>query len=93
MIYTFTVSKRAERHIDAAYAWYEQQKTGLGIEFFEALDFAFSSIKSNPSLYSYRKSNIRGHIIKGFPYTALFYVNKINIRIVAVFHFSLKPKI
>lgn len=93
MTYAFTVSKRAEKHIESAYIWYEQEKTGLGINFFLALDLSFSSIKSNPLLYSFRKNNIRGCIIKGFPYTILFYVKKNDIRVIAVFHSSRKPMI
>ena len=91
MTYTFTVSQRAEKHIECAYLWYEEQKPELGIRFLEALELAFSSIKSNPLLYSFRKNNIRGCIIKRFPYTVLFHVKKNNIRVIAVFHFSRKP--
>jgi plasmid stabilization system protein ParE len=91
MSYTFTVSKRAEKHIESAYLWYEEQKPKLGIKFLESLEIAFSSIKSNPLLYSFRKDNIRRCIVKGFPYAVLFYVKKNNIRVTAVFHSSRKP--
>ena len=91
MQYSFDLTRKAEEDADSAYYWYELQRKGLGMEFFEALHSAFSSIKSNPLLYSFRKDNIRGCIVKGFPYTVLFHVTKSHIRVTAVFHFSRKP--
>lgn len=88
MIYTFILSKRAEKHIESAYDWYELQREGLGDKFIDVIEEAFTSIQSNPLLYGFRKKNVRGCHAKGFPYVVLFYVKRNNIRVVSVFHTS-----
>ena len=91
MRYNLIISQKAEGHIQSAYHWYEQQKNGLGNNFLDAIDIALLSIQSNPMFYSFRRKNIRGCITKRFPYIILFYIKQNNIRVVSVFHMSMKP--
>ena len=42
----------AENDIATAAQWYEEQRSGLSLEFRSALDQAFSAIESNPTLYA-----------------------------------------
>lgn len=86
MTYTFTVFQDARKDIESAYDWYELQREGLGDKFIEAVETSFTSIQSNPLLYSFRRKNLRGCHAKGFPYVVLFYVRRNNIRVTAVFH-------
>ena len=91
MMYTLILSKETEKDIQLAYRWYEEQSNGLGDKFIQSLEKAIISIQTNPQFYSYRKRNIRGCIIKGFPYVILFYITgSDNIRVKAVFHTSRK---
>ncbi len=55
MVYNFFLSVKAEKDIQSAFQWYEQQRLGLGLNFFEAIDNAFKSIKINPLVYGFRK--------------------------------------
>lgn len=89
-MYNIVVSVRAEKHVNAAYDWYEQQREGLGDEFLSVVEVALFSIQAHPLLYGFRSKKVRGCIVKGFPYIILFYVRGANIRVVAVFHMSKK---
>ena len=91
MQYNITLSLEAEEDILIAYQWYEQQRKGLGDEFAGYLENSFLSIQSGPELYSFRKKNIRGCLIKRFPYLVLFFIDDDNIRVISVFHTHRRP--
>lgn len=88
MTYPLVVSQRAEKHIEEAFEWYEQQRSGLGDSFLTAVDLAFQSIGTNPQFYGFRKAKVRGCLLKGFPFIILFYKRGNIIRVVSVFHMS-----
>ncbi len=91
MQYNISLSEEAEEDISVAYSWYEQQKNDLGYEFTIAVEAAFSSICSGPEAYSFRKKNVRGCIVKGFPYLILFSIERYSIIVLSVFHMHRKP--
>ena len=93
MRYNITLSLEAEDDIFNAYQWYEQQKAGLGDEFTGALENSFSSIQSNPDTYGFRRKNIRGCLLKRFPYLVLYLIDDSNIRIISIFHTHRKPTV
>ncbi len=43
------LDREAEEEIDAAVAWYETQRTGLGLELLEALDEAKARLAESPN--------------------------------------------
>ena len=45
------VRPAAAADIEEAFAWYEQQRAGLGLDFLQAVDEALSAIQSNPQLH------------------------------------------
>ena len=93
MRYNIALSLEAEDDILNAYKWYEQQRAGLGAEFIAAPENSFSSIQSGPDIYGFRKKNIRGCLLKRFPYLVLFFIDDSSIRIISVFHTHRKPTI
>ena len=68
MTYHFAASQRAKKNLQIAYDWYELQRKGLGEEFIESIDAAFNSVKRHPLFYGFRRKNVRGCRVKGFPY-------------------------
>jgi toxin ParE1/3/4 len=54
MRYDYHLSQEAEDDILEGYVWYEQQSSGLGEEFLEALDNAHQAILQNPAAYRIR---------------------------------------
>jgi plasmid stabilization system protein ParE len=91
MTYKIEVSEEAEMDIIVAYEWYEQQKPGLGEEFKVAINNSFYDIAKNPQYYSYKRKNIRGYIVKRFPYLILYVIKQTDINVISVFHMHRKP--
>jgi toxin ParE1/3/4 len=83
----------AENDIAAAAQWYEEQRSGLSLEFRSALDQAFSAIENNPALYAPIYRELRRALLHRFPY-AVFYVERTNeIVVAAVLHTSRDPRL
>lgn len=86
MAYRLTVSDRAVREIGGAYTWYEEQFSGLGIEFLEALDAQFQLIVQTPFLYAEVHQGVRRALLSHFPY-GVFYASKGEVlSVLAVVH-------
>lgn len=74
--------------------WYNEQKLGLGYEFYKVIQNSFKLLKLNP-FYKIRYSNVRCLPIKTFPYMIHFTIddNKNLIIVRAVFNTSRDPNI
>ena len=72
--------------------WYEKQAPGLGKRFYSLMDKLLKKLEAHPLNYSYYSKPYRHTILKGFPYRIVFKVEKINVRIVAIFHTSRNHK-
>ena len=48
MSFALNVRPEAELDIATAFAWYESELSGLGVQFLEALDDAFEKIAEHP---------------------------------------------
>ncbi len=62
----------ATLEIIEAYDWYELQRTGLGLEFLDALQQFQESLLRNPLSYSYYDQPVRQGKMERFPYTIGF---------------------
>lgn len=62
----------AERDSAEAYAWYEQQESGLGEEFLRCVDACIQSIRRNPEMYRVVFEKYRRAVLRRFPYV-IFY--------------------
>ncbi len=49
MTYSLRVAPRAWKELEAAVAWYEEQRLGLGQEFAAAIDDALSDVMAAPT--------------------------------------------
>ena len=88
-----TLRPEAENDIAAAAQWYEEQRSGLSLEFRSALDQAFSAIENNPALYAPIYRELRRALLHRFPY-AVFYAERTNeIVVAAVLHTSRDPRL
>lgn len=74
-----------------AYAWYEEQRPGLGEEFLRCVDACLNRIARMPELHAIVRDNYRRALVRRFPY-AVFYEHTEGITTVyAVFHCSQDP--
>jgi plasmid stabilization system protein ParE len=72
--------------------WYEKQQSGLGLRFYSLMNELFQKLELHPSHYSFYRKPFRQTTIKGFPYRAVFKIEKDKVRIVAIFHTSRNQK-
>lgn len=75
-------------------AWYDEQKNGLGNEFYEAVVHIIDMIGSNPLLFAVRTRSIRAASVNRFPFFVFykFEQSKQQIVVLAILHQSRNPK-
>ena len=77
--------------VSEGYRWYESKSTGLGEDFLNELDSAFTLILELPDTWPVLSNSFRRYLLKRFPYGAIYKINKDQIFIVAVAHLSREP--
>ena len=93
---TVRVLESAAEEAIAAAAWYEHERTGLGAEFFEAVDAALDLLEQSivPLTPFPGKAGARGArrlILKRFPYDIVAIEQASEIVVIAVAHHARKP--
>lgn len=72
--------------IDAIYAWYEQQRVGLGERFLSRLRELLDRITDSPHLYGAVRRNARACPVQGFPYVVYYQDKADHTLVLAVLH-------
>jgi plasmid stabilization system protein ParE len=93
MTRTVRVRPEAERDIESAYAWYEEQRPGLGREFLDELELVYERITTFPLMYADVYRGLRRAISKRFPVCLIYVATASEIRILAVAHFARDPSV
>jgi len=75
MNYTLVARKRAEKHTEEIYHWYQNQSSGLGDDFMLCLDVILITIFKNPLLLHVHYKNIRMAIVPRFPYRVFYFID------------------
>ncbi len=78
--------------VDAAFAWYDDQRIGLGEEFLEALLGRLEQIQESPEAWAVLYRKIRACPMRRFPYIIYYRVLADRINIIAVQHGHRNPK-
>jgi plasmid stabilization system protein ParE len=78
--------------INAAVAWYEQQRTGRGSEFMADLQEQLTRIADTPLLYGVLDRQVRGCPMRHFPYVVYYRLESSRIVIIAVQHGARDPR-
>lgn len=87
------VRPEAERDIEAASAWYEEQRAGLGREVLHELDAVYERIAKFPFLYAELYRGLRRVRVRRFPVGVFYLVTRDEIHIVAVLHAARSPRV
>ena len=82
----------AKADVLAAYDWYEEQQSGLGSVFVDALSGLLDRIKEMPRMYAVVFHDARRAKLRTFPYLTYYRVHADRIEVIAVFHGSRDPK-
>ena len=83
----------AERDIETAFAWYEEQRTGLGRQFLDELDVVYLRIAKSPFIYAELYRGLRRARLRRFPVGVFYLVSELEVRIVAVIHRARSPRV
>ena len=89
--YRLVVDVRASRDIGAAFAWYETERPGLGLEFLDELQTTYGRIVDGPLKYQTLRAGIRRAQLRLFPYLVYFVADDDTIIVIAVLHASRHP--
>lgn len=81
----------ARSELREAIGYYNDCRSGLGIEFFNEVRSSFKQIAGSPLLWRYWSENSRRHLIKRFPYTIIYEPRADSVLVVAIAHQSRKP--
>jgi len=77
--------------VEAAFEWYEAEKSNLGFEFLEQLRRSYLRIIENPLAYQELRHGIRRALTRQFPYAIYFSIEGETILILAVLHSARDP--
>lgn len=81
----------AEREVNDAVAWYNEQSDNLGREFLDELDRAVRRVVSFPISCPELTSGLRRCLLARFPYGIIYGVEDDTVVVVAVAHLHRKP--
>jgi len=71
--------------------WYEQQQTGLGLRFKDAVRDAAQRIARTPLLFPIEMEDVRRYVMNRFPYTLRYLLRGDEVWVVAVSHHHRRP--
>ena len=93
MAYKIVITPFAHNDEYEAYAWYENQRIGLGDELLTELKTAYQKIANNPQHYSFidQRKELRDFLIHRFPYLIVYRIKGDVVEIIAVHHAKKHP--
>ncbi len=72
MKYKLFIQEEVYGEVEEAVLYYNQQRTGLGLELFEEWEDAVNRVLSSPEGYEKKRKQFRHVLLKRFPYLAIF---------------------
>jgi plasmid stabilization system protein ParE len=82
----------AAADVEDAFAWYERQRPGLGVDFRLELQAALDRVAEKPELYQMIRRDTRRALLRRFPYGVFYRVYPEAIVVVAVMHGRRDPR-
>jgi len=76
---------RARDDLDIAFEWYEDQRRGLGFEFLDCVEAAIETIRRMPKLYATQYNHFRRALVRRFPFSIFYTIEKLEIVVHAIF--------
>ncbi len=92
MTYPLTIQPEAEADLAAAFCWYEEQRSGLGLEFLDCVEEVWKRISSTPELHAATYRGVRQALVRRFPYVVCYLFESNEVEVIAVFHGHRDPK-
>lgn len=76
---------RAKDDIDIAFSWYEEQRQKLGFEFLDCVEASIHNILEMLKLYAKQYDNFRRALVRRFPFSIFYTIEKEEIVVHAIF--------
>ena len=93
MKYEIFITQRAHFEINQSIEWYNEQKKGLGKQFYNELKSCIKHIKKNPLAFEKKYKHFHVTPLEIFPFNIIYFIdNPDKIIITAVFHTSREPE-
>jgi plasmid stabilization system protein ParE len=73
--------------------WYEEERTGLGVEFLDDVEHLLARIDELPLMFPVVESEVRRSILRRFPYSIYFTTESPQTTILAVLHLRRNPAV
>ena len=81
----------ARREFDEAALWYEERRSGLGVQFTSEINHAIDLTAANPERFPVMHRDVRCVRVRRFPYSVFFRAESRRIVVLAVFHARRDP--
>lgn len=78
-------TNRAKDDLEIAFTWYEGQRRGLGFEFLDCVEAAIETIQQMPNLYAKQYDLFRRVLVRRFPFSIFYTIEKKEIVVHAIF--------
>ena len=91
MMFEFKFHPDIYNEVKETFDCYESKSVGLGEDFLNELDEAFSVIQSMPRSWHMISNEFRRYLLKRFPFGVIYSLEDNYIYVVAVMHLSRKP--
>jgi plasmid stabilization system protein ParE len=89
----FLIRPAAQVDVEAAALWYDEQRPGLGNDFFEKVTELFHQISESPLRFPIAGASVRRGFLDRFPYAVYFTLDEREIVIIAVLHQRRDPEV
>ena len=89
--YRLETQTQADRDVDAALAWYENERPGLALVFLGELRACFARITGGPFTYQILRAGVRRARLRRFPYAVYHHSDDARVLILAVTHTRRHP--
>jgi toxin ParE1/3/4 len=85
------IHRLADREINEAASYYEEQSVGLGVDFLDEVEACLASIVEYPMGGPEILAGIRRRLLRRFPFGILYSLRDDGIRVLAVMHLKREP--
>lgn len=90
------IERAAEEELRGAIIWYEEKRTGLGVEFYREVQRVLQIIKRHPGIGTLvpkvpLQTNTRRVLLRRFPFAVVYREHETEIQVIAFAHTSRKP--
>jgi len=76
---------KAREDVACAFLWYEKQRKGLGNDFLDCMELALKDIVAFPEMFPVSHATFRRALIRRFPFSIFYMIEKETIVVHAVF--------